>query len=131
MKTQWDGKKDNKISEGEPRAPASVFLVPGFCLKLALRMSLPNAGCTVAVQEPRKAAMFPMIQSYLLYLPRRLEASERLLAVRYIIESRGNLRSKAEAGHRKGSTNIFCEGPDSNFRWSLTPSLIQPLNSAL
>ena len=31
----WE-KRLNKISEGEPRAPASVFLAPGFCLKLAL-----------------------------------------------------------------------------------------------
>lgn len=51
-------------------------------------------------------------QSYLLYLSRRLESSERLLALKYIIGSPGDLRSKAEAGRRKGSANVFCEGSD-------------------
>lgn len=51
-------------------------------------------------------------QSCLVYLPRRLESSERLLALKYIIGSPGNLRSKAEAGRRTGSANVFCEGPD-------------------
>ena len=46
------------------------------------------------------------------YLPRRLESSERLLALKYIIGSPGNLRSKAEAGRRTGSANVFYEGPD-------------------